>query len=401
VIRVLHVFNPSFSGHIKRWLRQFHEWNDGSINHLILMPDSGNILDYRECELSLKRSSPGFSIDTSRWGQIRWVYWLLWFLASRRGQYDLIHLHGLDWGGLVAGPFAKLLQKPCLREISQMGNDNPSILLGESFSGIKIWCYKRCDSVLCISDALKKDCLINGFEESKPILLINPVNTELFFPHQVLDSKIQIRRMLKLPEKAILILFVGSIIRRKGVDLLVRAFISLAKSNPKMTLLLVGPSTKRENLGFDESFIKEIHTNIANAGLTERVIFTGQVDNDRLLADYYHTADLFAFPTRQEGLGNVILEAMSAGLPVISSYLPGITDLLIQDGVNGILIPPDDVSSLQEKIQLLLDHPEQGLELGKAARESSLQNFGFDAWQERLVEIYFSMVESKHPGSQA
>ncbi len=80
---------------------------------------------------------------------------------------------------------------------------------------------------------------------------------------------------------------------------------------------------------------------------------------------------------------------------MISSYLPGITDMLIQDNVNGFLIPPEDVSSLKEKLKLLLDYPERGRELGEAAREYAMEHFGFNAWQKQLVEIYSSLVPTE------
>jgi glycosyltransferase involved in cell wall biosynthesis len=401
MIRVLHIFSPTFgrtfSGDSKLWVRLFQKWKDEQVNHQVAFAEQGVIVDAKTIKSAFGQKDQVAAFAFPRWRRALWAFKLLWFLSLKRRRYDIIHIHTDLWGALLAGPLGRVLGRPCICHIVRMGEDDPTTLVRQSLGSIKLWCFKRYRRIVCISEALKQECLRQGLGEGKSIMLINSVGINLFSPggsgYELLSTRIK----LNLPEHGRIVLSVGSVILRKGTDLLVEAFCSLAGNYPDVCLVLVGPASKEESAGVDESFVAGLRRRIAEAGLAKRVIFTGRIDEDITLADYYRTADIFAFPTRQEGLGNVLLEAMSAGLPVVATHLVGITDMLVKDGETGFLIPPENVPSLKEKLQWMLDHPEQRRELGWAAREYAVRNFGFNAWQERLVEIYISLVNTEQP----
>ena len=399
MIRVLHVFGPTFgrtfSGHNKRMVRSFHQWTEEQVIHQIAFIEQREIIDAKVIIDAFGKNNSDSLIRLSRLRRAIWAIKLLWFLTYKRNRYDIIHIHTNLWGGLLAGPLGKILGRPCIYEIVCMGVDDPTTLLLESFGPLKLWCLKRYSRIVCISKALKQECLHNGVGERQALVLINAVDIEVFSPDHNGYDQLSTRVKLNLPGMGRIILFVGSVILRKGTDVLVEAFLSLSGDYPDLYLVLAGPASRGENTSVNEPFVAGLRQKIAQAGLTDHVILTERIDDDITLAEYYRAANVFAFPTRQEGLGNVILEAMSTGLPVISSYLPGITDMLIQDNVNGFLIPPEDVSSLKEKLKLLLDYPERGRELGEAAREYAMEHFGFNAWQKQLVEIYSSLVPTE------
>lgn len=141
-----------------------------------------------------------------------------------------------------------------------------------------------------------------------------------------------------------ILLTVARISPRKGLDTLIKAATFLPKN---VKIILKGGITDRAYLLMLRCLIKEL-------GLDDRVtIITTSVDYDALV-EFYNSATLFVFPTRDDCLGVVVLEALHCGLPVVASSVGGIPDM-IEDGVNGMLVDVDDPRDLASKIKLLLD----------------------------------------------
>ena len=152
-----------------------------------------------------------------------------------------------------------------------------------------------------------------------------------------LEERQQIRKHLGIHESHIL-LSVGSIIPRKGFDVLLKACARLSES---VGIYIVGGAPSEE--------CKEI----VAAHKMQHVHFVDFCDSD-VLRQYYHAADFFVLATREDTWGLVINEAMAAGLPVITTTRCIAGTQLIQDGVNGYLVPVNDPEALREKIALLL-----------------------------------------------
>lgn len=132
-------------------------------------------------------------------------------------------------------------------------------------------------------------------------------------------------------------IYVGSLIQRKGLDLLMPA---LAKTSEDIRLIIVGEG--QEKLALEEQ--------IAKLGLESRVEFKGFVEGEAL-RELYKSSDVFIIPTREDCFGLVILEAMCASLPVISSkYADGAKDL-IEEGENGYIVDPEDADALAKVIE--------------------------------------------------
>jgi len=148
------------------------------------------------------------------------------------------------------------------------------------------------------------------------------------------------------------ILFVGRLIPWKGVDILIRAMTLVIRKEPYVRLVIVGEGPERMSL---EYLVKQL-------GIENNVIFTGRID-DRSLSNQYSHASVLVLPSRKsrgmvmEGLGMVLLEAMSRNIPVIGTNVGGIPDI-IDDGKNGFLVPPDDEKALAEKILQIVSNPD-------------------------------------------
>lgn len=158
------------------------------------------------------------------------------------------------------------------------------------------------------------------------------------------------------------LLYVGSLIGRKGLDLLMPA---LAKTSPEITLVLVGE-------GGEEQALKK---QIAELGLSERVIFRGFLEGAKLTA-CYEECDAFVIPTREDCYGLVILEAMCASLPVIASkYADGAFDIM-EDGVHGAIVDPYETEMVAAAIEGLFADEEKLLSMQEKSYERA-KEFSF------------------------
>jgi len=146
----------------------------------------------------------------------------------------------------------------------------------------------------------------------------------------------------------ITILYVGSLIRRKGVHVLVRALADLEKRGLDPRLVLVGPG--------DEDYRDVLHEEARSLGVESKVSFEGYVTEwDRLLR-LYRAADVFALATESEGFPRVLYEAMSQGLPVVATSIPAIAQSLTA-GREALLVPPGSAQAMADGIERLVQDP--------------------------------------------
>lgn len=139
------------------------------------------------------------------------------------------------------------------------------------------------------------------------------------------------------------LLFVGRLEKRKGLEYLLQALPAVLASYPETELVVVG-------FGPLKNYYQQLTVKL---GISNSVRFVGAVPNDEL-AGYYTSATIYIAPTiGREAMGIVLIEAMACGLPVIASHITGY-DEVIENGVNGILVPPGNSEKLGEKIIQLL-----------------------------------------------
>jgi glycosyltransferase involved in cell wall biosynthesis len=208
------------------------------------------------------------------------------------------------------------------------------------------------------------------------------------------DARGAVRARLGIPPTDLVLLFVGSIIHRKGVDLLVESFAQLSKEHPDVWLVLVGPSDASESTNVDPAYIDALRAKLLSAHGADRVKWTGAVAERGELAGYFSAADVFVFPTRAEGLGNVLVEAAAAGLPAVATDLPGVTDTVVVDGETGLLVSPDDARALTRAIVRLIEDTSLRVRMGLSARTRA-GLFSFDNYCHRLREFYLRVIDSQ------
>lgn len=172
------------------------------------------------------------------------------------------------------------------------------------------------------------------------------------------------------------ILFVGSLIPRKGVDILLRAIEKIAHLG--IRLIIVGQGPMEQEL---KGLAKEL-------GIDHLVEFQGKVPPGKPMAEMMARAHFLVLPSHHEGRPNVILEAMAAGRPVIGSSIDGIKEL-VQHSRAGYLFPDGDIMALSRAIEKLVEHPKRLAEIGRTAREWLLaQGLTWDRTAEEYVNAF-------------
>ena len=178
-------------------------------------------------------------------------------------------------------------------------------------------------------------------------------------------------------------LAVGRLVRQKGFDLLLAAFVRIASEFPEWKVVIVGEGPERENLRQQRDAL----------GLAARVELIGHSDE---VESWMARAGLVVQPSRFEGFPNVVLEAMGMGAAVVSAdCLAGPADL-IRDGVNGRLVPVEDVAALAEAMRTLLSQPDLRAQFGRealAVRERFREERVMALWNDCLVGVAPHAVE--------
>lgn len=192
------------------------------------------------------------------------------------------------------------------------------------------------------------------------------------------DSSRSIRSDYGIPPECTLVGFVGDLCRQKGVDTLLRAFSSVTND---CRLLVIGDGGERTSL---EALAHDL-------SLGGRVIFTGHLEDAPRL---YEQLDMVVCPSLFEGMPNVVLEAMAAGLPVIATSIDGVTEIIDNDGV-GLLVPPKDEEALATAIAELAGDKGRRRVMGEAARTWVSANFSIEKTVDRIEELFQRLIREK------
>jgi len=191
------------------------------------------------------------------------------------------------------------------------------------------------------------------------------------------------RAELGIGEGDVVVVTVGQIVPRKGIDVLLGAAERLLPTHPRLHFLVVGPEKASH-----AEYPAELGARAAAPELGGRFRFLGsRADVPDLLA----SADIFALPTRDEPFGLVIAEAMAASLPVVTTNIGGIPEVVGSSDA-GILLDPDDVAGFAEAIGRLAASPEERSRRGARGRRQVEREFAFGVFREQLAQVYAEAV---------
>jgi glycosyltransferase involved in cell wall biosynthesis len=230
--------------------------------------------------------------------------------------------------------------------------------------------FRACEAMVPSRQQLDGTVRSYLLDRSRVHFVPNGIDAEAFKP----GSKGDARQRLGLGNAPVL-LSVGRLERDKGFETAIAALAHL--DDPEARLILVGAGPERD-------FLERAARNL---GVADRVDFTGSKPRDQVM-EYLAAADVFLFPTeRDEAAGIVALEAMAAGLPLLTSTVGGGVEL-VEDGTSGLLLPPSAPDAWAAAIHSVLADDALRRRMGEAARERILRSYTIEAMTRQTVDVY-------------
>ena len=235
-----------------------------------------------------------------------------------------------------------------------------------------------------VSDGIRKELLRYGVSKDKMSVAPVPIDVGQYVARP--EARVSIRNSLGYSDHDLLVCSVGQAIYRKGWDILVRAFARAVEQIPQMHLLLVG-AIGTTGAGEPDAYQKELLKLIDNLKIQDRVHFLG-IRKD--VSDILSASDMFAFPSRAEGLPLALAEAMAAGLPCVASCAGGMPEL-IENGENGILVEKENITALSDGLIKLARDERLRAQMGRMA-STSLEEFSLEYQAQRVVKLYDELL---------
>jgi glycosyltransferase involved in cell wall biosynthesis len=294
---------------------------------------------------------------------------------------NLVHVHGHPYlSSLFAAKLAKHVGKPVV-----VTQHNTFIEYERGFWDHVEWLndatvgkqvLRSADKIITVSNATKRYVLSLGAKPEKTSVLHNGVDIDRFKPAP--EARATIRRKLKIPEDATVILTVRRLVYKNGIDTLLESAQIAARQNQKLVFLAIGKGPDLE----------PIQTRIRQLEITNKFKLAGFIP-DADLSAFYNAADLFVLPSKSgEGLPLVALEAMSTGLPIIATDVGGIKEVMLKD--HGKLVPPDDPEKMAKAI-LELAQTEPSTQK-TALHNISKRKFSWEGNVKSLIKIYEELI---------
>lgn len=293
----------------------------------------------------------------------------------RRGRFQVMHAHDL-WSNLMGVPAALLARVPAIissqRDLSHF----------DWYRGIKRKALRQlqCMSSVLLANATPiRDALVSedGFPPSKLRIIHNGVDTSKF------QAGVRDRERL-FPDlgQGKLVVLVGNMHSDvKGHPWLIAAAPAVLKEFPETRFVLAGDGEARSTF---ERQVEEL-------GVGRNFRFLGsRADVPDILA----SCDIAVLPSKAEGLPNAVLEYMAAGLPTIVSRVGGNPEL-VQDGVTGLLVPPQDSAALEQALLRLLRDEEFSRRIGANGQRMAIQDFSFERLVREVDELYSDLLATK------
>jgi glycosyltransferase involved in cell wall biosynthesis len=212
------------------------------------------------------------------------------------------------------------------------------------------------DCIVAISKSISSQLQIGGLPESKIRVIYEGMDLSLYRQNE--------SRRLRRPEELMVIGTVAHLSPEKGLHLLIDAASQIPDAKKRLRFVIVGSGP----------CLHDLKAQAQTKGVQDIFQFVGFYKN---IFHYLKAFDLFALPSLSEGLSSAILEAMASSLPIVATNVGGIPEL-VQDGDNGLLVPPANSAALASAIQHLADNPETSRRMGMRGRKLIEERFTLD-----------------------
>jgi glycosyltransferase involved in cell wall biosynthesis len=279
---------------------------------------------------------------------------------------------------------AHLSGRRIVEKMTSLGWDDPVSIRSRPLGRWLSAGIRGADRIVAVTPALRERCLQAGVPGEKIETIPNGVDTQRFAPVDVAGQRAA-RVKLGLPLGAQIVTFIGFWSAEKGPDVVFGAWRQARRATGLDTALVYVGSTDPQHAEVDRARVQSVRERIAADGLGDRVMFVEQTHD---VAGYLQASDIFAVPSSREGLSNALLEAMSCGLPCVVAAIPGVTDSVIEHGVNGLIVPPRDEEALAGALKPLLNDDSLRRTIGERARATIVERYAIQAVAARYYAMY-------------
>lgn len=289
---------------------------------------------------------------------------------------DVVIAAGFSVGTLKSWLWSRFANVPLIIWSGSEGEQRG--VLGRAY---RTFLARRVEGAVCYGSRARKYVTSLGIPENKTWLALNTVDVEYFRSR---------RRKPATPPRFV---YVGDLVERKRVDLLLRAAGELSKRRQDFVLQIIGSGPLEE----------EMRRMANDLGISDLVRFEGYQPNDEV-PRYLSEATAFLFPTDRDIWGLVLIEAMAAGLPCVASVRAGATDDVIEHGITGMAADFHGPASIAGHMQWILDHPEEATEMGRRAAEFVAEKLSLEASASGFLEAISGALQvpaaEAHPTDQ-
>lgn len=308
----------------------------------------------------------------------------LWFNLTRhvwahRHDIDILHSHGAYFTHAFVGPLGRLLGLRSLVKASLANDDLQG--LSRSIVGTLHRLMLRCiDAYVGTSQDLVAEFRAGGLNQRRIHHLPNGVDTERFCPAAA-GRQAELRLTLGLPTAQPIALYVGVLDKRKNILWLAEQWVADDAFGTGALLLAVGPQGRDDPDGTLRARLVEL----ARANPQHFALHDFHAD----VTPYYQCANLLVLPSHNEGLPNVVLEAMACGLPCVAARASGSRELIVE-GETGFTYPSDDVARLAAAVRHCLSSEATGM--GTQARQLAQARYSITTIADQYEALYAQLL---------
>lgn len=308
------------------------------------------------------------------------------FARSQRDPYDILHAN-FFMSGLVASRLRRVLDIPYVVTFHALGRvrrlcQGAADGFPDGRIGIEDALMREADRIIaeCPQD---RDDMLRLYSADAARIDIVPCG---FDPQALWPVRIGARQRLGLEQGRFIILQLGRMVPRKGIDTVIEALAVLATRYLIDARLLVVGGDAPPGGAHDSAELRRLMALAARLGVDRQVTFAGPKSGDNLRY-YYSAANVFVTTPWYEPFGITPLEAMACATPVVGSAVGGIKSTVV-DGRTGYLVPPRDPEALAARLACLHDHPAHARELGEEGWRRAHLMYTWRSVAERIAAIY-------------
>jgi L-malate glycosyltransferase len=296
----------------------------------------------------------------------------------RGRQVDIIHTYG--WYPNVFGiPAARLACRPIT--IASL-RDAGAYMTPAKTRALKFACALA-DSIVANSNAGRNWLIQHGVSDAKIEVIRNGIVVPP--PRVRTEAPSRMREEFGIPPGVPVCACIGRLVSGKGIEYYLRAARIVSDRGRNIRFLMIGAHSS------ERGYRSEMELLARELNLAGQVIFTGQRQD---VTDMLQDVDLVVHPSLTEGLSNVILEAMAAGIPVVATNVGGNPEL-VQDGKTGLLVPAENAEEIADAICRLLDQPAMARTFGETARERVIHEFSIRRMLSKTESLYSRLLEQR------